>query len=140
MLRRRKTDERGAAAVEFALISTVMLYLIIATMQYAIFFWSFQSGANAAREGARRYAVDPCGSGQAAVVQNRLGSAASNTATVTATFAKDSGNVGAGRQPGDKVTVTITYKPQKLAGGLVPMPASITKTSIARVEDTKGCP
>ncbi len=73
-------------------------------------------------------------------MRDRVGSAASNTPTVTAVFAKDSGNVGAGRQPGDKVTVTVVFAPQRIAGGFVPMPATITKTAVARVEDTKGCP
>ena len=98
-MRPRKSDERGAAAVEFALISLVMIYLIVATIQYAIFFWGFQAGANGAREGARRWAVDPCGTGQAALVQSRMGSASSNVPTVTAVFAKDSGNTEPASSP-----------------------------------------
>jgi Flp pilus assembly pilin Flp len=140
VLRRRKNDERGAAAVEFALISMVMLFLIIATIQYSIFFWGFQAGANGAREGARRWAVDPCGTGQVTLVRDRIGSAASNTPTVTAVFEKDSGNTGPGKEPGDKVTVTVVFQPQQITGGFVPLPDEITKTSTARVEDTKGCP
>ena len=79
MLRRRKSDERGAAAVEFALVSIAFLTLICGVIQASLFFWGYDVASHAAREGARRYAVDPCNvSGQnVTITQSRAAAAAS---------------------------------------------------------------
>ena len=55
--KRRETDERGASAVEFALVLPLFCMLLFGIVQYGLFFWSAQSAANAARDGARRGAV-----------------------------------------------------------------------------------
>ncbi len=56
-LRRLSTDERGAAAVEFALISTVLFMLVFGIIQFGHFYSKFQVFQGAAREGARVAAV-----------------------------------------------------------------------------------
>ncbi len=35
--------------------------LLLGIIQFSLWFWGFQVGAHAAQEGARQYAVDPCG-------------------------------------------------------------------------------
>ena len=57
MLRSRTHDERGAAAVEFALIAIIMITLIALTVQAAVLFWGYQAASAAAREAARFGAV-----------------------------------------------------------------------------------
>ena len=58
VLRTRATrGERGAAAVEFALIVPILLLLVLGMIQYGLYFWSAQGGSSAAREAARRAAV-----------------------------------------------------------------------------------
>jgi len=132
-LRRRRSDERGASAVEFALISLPLLLLLFGIIQYSIFFWGYQAGANGAREGARRYAVEPCAD-HAALITSRIGGASSGAVASSRSFS------GAyPPQAGDSVTVTISFSPQEIAGGLVPMPGTITQTSTARVEDVEDC-
>jgi len=49
--------QRGAAAVEFALVLPIFLVIVFGILQYSVYFFSAQSGAAAAREAARRAAV-----------------------------------------------------------------------------------
>ncbi|WP_416958533.1 TadE/TadG family type IV pilus assembly protein [Nocardioides sp. T5] len=143
-MRRRKVHERGAAAVEFALVSLVLLTLVGVVFQFAIYLWAFQAASNGAREGARAWAVNPCGTTNSDKVLTAVAPAA-RTGSVTATpaFTKGSGNTATGREPGDSVTVTVTMKAKELGFNLVPgwdYNAEITKTATSRVEDVQGCP
>ena len=136
--------ERGAAAVEFALVSLVLLTLVGVVFQFAIYLWAFQAAANGAREGARAWAVNPCGTTNTAKVVTAVTPAA-RTGSVTATpaFAKGAGNTATGREPGDSVTVTVKMKAKAIGFNLVPgwdYNADITKTATSRVEDVQGCP
>lgn len=130
--------EDGAAAVEFALVAMVLLTLLIAIIQFAIYFWSYQVGAHAAREGARRYAVQPCdAAANNALVVDRIGAAAANAPEVSSDFVKGTDNTGSGPETGDAVTVTVTYSAPNI-GDLISLP-EITKSATARVEDVSGC-
>ena len=133
--KRYSRSDRGASAVEFALVLTPLLLLLLAIMQFSVYFWSFQAASNAAREGARAYAVDPCGSGQPALVTQRVGAAADGAVTVTKTFQQ----AGSKLVPGDSVTVRVTFATYDIAGSFVPVPTTVVKTSTARIEDTEGC-
>lgn len=134
----RLRQESGAAAVEFALVSMVLLTLLIGIIQFAVYFWSFQVGAHAAREGARRYAVQPCDEpANDALVVDRIGAAAATTPEVSSRFDKGTGNTGSGHETGDAVTVTVTYFAPNI-GDLISLP-EITKSATARVEDVSGC-
>jgi Flp pilus assembly protein TadG len=142
--RRRNGEERGAAAVEFALVSLILITLVGVTFQFAIYLWAFQAASNGAREGARAWAVNPCAAGNDAKVLAAVSPAARpGSTTATAAFAKGSGNTAAGREPGDSVTVTVTLQPRELGFNLVPglnYNGNIVKTATARVEDVQGCP
>lgn len=126
--------ERGAAAVEFALIAIPLLTLMVGIIQIAVFFWAFQAGSFAAGEGARRYSVDPCGS-YADVVRTRLGAASTDASAATV------GVTRTGTAVGETVTVTVTYGVARFATGLIPgLPSTLTKSATARIEDVTGCP
>ena len=56
-------DERGAAAVEFALVALILFTLLFGILQLGIWFWSRQT-ADAAREVSRVAAVSPCASAE----------------------------------------------------------------------------
>lgn len=139
-LRRRRTDgERGAAAVEFALVSVVMLGLVVAIIQVSIWFWSFQVGGHAAREGARLAAVEPCSDAPTqARATNRVGSAAEGTTTVTVARADTDGN--AGLTVGDEITVSVSFAFHPI-GPLASVLPVIQKTATARIENIPagGC-
>jgi Flp pilus assembly protein TadG len=129
-----RRGEAGAAAIEFAVVVLVMLTIVAAIIQLSVWFWSYQTAAHAAREGARRYAVAPCETAtNNTLVQNRVGSAASGAVTVSRTPTS-------GYTVGSNVTVTVTFATHNLTAGLIPMPTNITKSATARVEDVTGCP
>ena len=140
-MRRRRNQERGAAAVEFALVAIVFLILICGVIQASLFFWGYDVASHAAREGARRYAVDPCNlSGQnITITQSRAAGAASGGVTVSPpTFSKGPGNSAATKEAGDEVTVTVSFSAKSI-GGLIPAFPPITKSATARVEDVENC-
>ncbi|KQY64735.1 hypothetical protein ASD30_07540 [Nocardioides sp. Root140] len=118
----------------------LLLMLLFGIIQASVYFWSYQTGANAAREGARRYAVAPCGAEAAndQKVKDFVGGAASGTIAVSHSFVKSSGNTGAGRETGDQVTVIVTYSAPSIGGFLPAFPA-VTKKASARVEDVQDC-
>jgi Flp pilus assembly protein TadG len=56
----RRGSERGAAAVEFALVIPVFLMLVLGTIDFGYYFFVSEVVTNAAREGARAATVlDP---------------------------------------------------------------------------------
>lgn len=145
MIRRRERGERGAAAVEFALVSLILFTLVGVIFQFAIYLWAFQAASNGAREGARAWAVNPCGTGQLAKVVTAVSPAARpGSVGATRVFRDEvSGAViSTGIKPGTQVTATVTMKPRLLGFNLVPglnYDGNITKTATARVEGNSGC-
>jgi Flp pilus assembly protein TadG len=58
--RARRRAQRGAAAVEFALVVIPLLALMLGVIQFGYYFFSSQSASSAARETARRMIVGDC--------------------------------------------------------------------------------
>ena len=56
--RARGRDERGAIAVEFALIAPILILLVLGIIEFGFSFHAWDATQNAAREGARLGAVD----------------------------------------------------------------------------------
>lgn len=59
MRRAEARDERGAAAVEFALVAPLLFMLVFAIIDFGFGFHAWDATQNAAREGARAGAVNP---------------------------------------------------------------------------------
>ncbi|MDO9458007.1 TadE family protein [Nocardioides sp.] len=59
--RRERLSERGAAAIEFALVSLPLLYLVFGVITYGYMLAFRQSLSQGAAEGARAAAVAPAG-------------------------------------------------------------------------------
>ena len=143
---RRRNQERGAAAVEFALVSLILISLVGIVFQFAIYLWAFQAASNGAREGARAWAVNPCAtaSNQSKVLTAVTPAArTSSVSSAAVLYAKGAGNTAASWEPGDTVRVTVRMKAKALGFNLVPgwdYNQDITKTATARVEDVQGCP
>ncbi|WP_435744661.1 TadE/TadG family type IV pilus assembly protein [Nocardioides sp. SYSU DS0663] len=55
--KKRRGDEGGAAALEFALVLPFLLLLVFGTIQYGLYFWTMQGGSDIARDAARMSAV-----------------------------------------------------------------------------------
>jgi Flp pilus assembly protein TadG len=134
--RKPRHEERGAAAVEFAIISIVFLTLIFAMIQYSLYFWSTQSSANAAREGARRGAVgETC-----AILKSRTADSVKleqGTITVKRTYENPTTGASAPPSTGANVRITITYNSLDLGFPFVPFlnNGAVKETAIARVEN-----
>lgn len=126
--------ERGAAAVEFALVALLLITIILGILQFSVLFWSLNVAEHASREGARAYATDPCAS-HVALVTERVGAASAGGLSATSSFS--------GANPpaaGDEVTVTVAFNVHRVDGNFFGfIPATITQSATARVEDVEDC-
>jgi Flp pilus assembly pilin Flp len=105
-------NERGAAAVEFALLLPVLMLILLAIIEFGYAFFIQASVAGAARVGMRNYAINYAvpDAQSAAVALVRVG-VPDAAALVDGTF---SGNCVAGAQN----TLTVTYRYRSLTGAL----------------------
>ena len=56
-MRLRPRNEQGAAAVEFAIVASVLVMLVFGVLEFGVGFWQVQNLRSATREGARVAAV-----------------------------------------------------------------------------------
>jgi Flp pilus assembly protein TadG len=141
---RKRRDEGGAAAVEFALVLIPMLFLIFGLIQYGWYFYAMQAGSSAVGDASRRVAVGNCQTvGQVqTLLKNHLGAAttASTAGAIatTVTYTKANGTTAsAPGEIGGSVTVTATFPTLDMHFPFIPVPGSgtITRTNVARIED-----
>lgn len=134
-MRRRLKNERGAAAVEFALILPIFMLLLLGLIQYGFYFWTAETANSSAREVARRMAVGDCwDAGQ------RFTFAQGHAPRIDEVVADDV----SGMTTGDQFTVTVTADGD-LIGGLIPLPdgGHIEREYVARLEyevNSGSCP
>ena len=127
------TDDRGQAAVEFALVASVFLLLVSLVVQGAFLFNAWLTVTNAAREGARNGApcyqrsVAPCSTSDILNVVDNASTGLDSTqlsASVTST--------------GGILTVQVSYNVPILAPFLeqiLPNPVVVTADSAMRLEN-----
>lgn len=60
----RRKPERGAAAVEFALVLPLLMVILLGTIDWGYFFFVEQLVTNASREGARTGSLTPSPGGE----------------------------------------------------------------------------
>lgn len=149
--RRRRGDQAGAAAVEFALILVPFLLLVFGMIQYGMYFYSAQAGSHAANTAIRELSVGKCTHGtelQTFIEEKLAGSYKQGSATVTTSYLNSDGTVPAPPEAqnvtvGGEVTLTLTFKSINMRFPLLPFldDAKITRTVDARVEwkSTPGC-
>ncbi len=111
----RRRGERGAAAVEFAIVAPLLFLLVFAIIDFGFAFHGWDAVQNAAREGARVGAVTP----NVSTIVSRVRSASSfldqSKVNVTVQCARNGsssfGTCGAGSTwaEGDLIKVTVTY-------------------------------
>jgi Flp pilus assembly protein TadG len=105
-------DERGAAAVEFALILPVLLLILIGIIEFSLAFNAQLSLNQAAREGARNMAIHNDTALAASAASNAAGRL--DPGTVSASFAVSGG--GTTCAAGKQVTATTSYTLQTVTG------------------------
>lgn len=132
---RAQRSERGAVAVEVALILPVVFAVMFGVIQYGIYFWGRSTVAASARESARQLAVGTdwtCSRDQAIEKAN----AAASGAAATHRYLNGTNTAVVGTL----VEVTLTAK--SLAPNLLPLPGSgeVTEVATARVENIPATP
>lgn len=111
---RRKSKperERGAVAVEFALVAPILLLIVVAIVEFAFYFNLQISVTQAAREAARTMAItDDSGKARAAAVAG------------APSISLAPGNVSLSGicSPGSTVTATVTFSSPSLTGLFTP--------------------
>jgi len=104
----RSHDERGAAAVEFAIVLPVLILLIFGIVQFSIYFNRLQGLQAAAREGARVAALpQSTQSDIKAKVISALDGVLPSGTTPTITVSPSSANPCDLQAPDARVTVTV---------------------------------
>lgn len=140
--RRGGRGERGATAVEFALVVPLLLVLVFGVIQYGLYFWSAQMGTSATGQAVRRLSVGDCQDPAQlrSFLASRMGPAlvgAADDVTVDLDYPE---------AVGGEVTLAVSFPVIDLHFPFVPMPAGgrVTREFSARVEDVTatvdGCP
>ncbi len=128
----RRGSERGAAAVEFALVLPVLLFIVLGAIDWGHYFMVEQVAVNAAREGARVGSLHAPAAPDAPML-------AEAEATATAYLARaglDLARATVTAAPGaGSVVVQVSYRAGSITGflDLVPLlPASANATAEMR--------
>lgn len=133
---RRPRGEHGAAAVEFAFVMLPLLYLVFGIMQYGLYFWSMQGGADTARYAARVASVGeaaPCSEFRTRIA-SQLGPISSDATKVkvSRTYSATPPKIG------DDVVVTVEFRSYDLNLPYVPFidDGVVSTRASARVDYT----
>ena len=146
MRRRESHPDAGAAAVEFAIVSVLLLTILFGILQYGYFFFQATGVEHAAREGARLASVgirssatvaDPC-TAFATEVDARAGTG--DVTRVRALFTNTDGVAGIAR--GDTVAVTVFWAPSDFQFPFLPFlgGGTLEETGTTRIERLPASP
>ncbi|MEO8411999.1 MAG: TadE/TadG family type IV pilus assembly protein [Propionivibrio sp.] len=133
----RKLNERGAVAVEFALLLPVLLMILFGIIEFGMIMYGREVVTNASREGARAGIVQvspkPTSGDITTIATNYLTGTGVNLSDVTISVA------GAGGSSPATVTVTATYNYPWLIPYIptvlgLPSPLPITMSTTMRHE------
>lgn len=111
-----EASERGAAAVEFAIILPVLLMLVLGIMEFGRAYNTQLSLTNAAREGVRVMAISNDPAAARAAAKNAAVSLSPVLIDSNISFSKPS------CAPTQQMTVTINYSLSTLTGFAGPFP------------------
>ncbi|MDA8439617.1 MAG: pilus assembly protein [Propionibacterium sp.] len=126
----KKPTDRGAAAVEFALVLPILIALLLGIIEFGYAMFIQATIAGAAREGARTLAIaGTASSATSAAIQaaedGALPAVTLNAAQITADNSQCSSD------PSSAVTVTIRY-PYTGIAGILPGGITISGTGVMR--------
>lgn len=122
----RRFNERGAAAVEMAIILPLLMLILFGIIDFGMIMYSREVITNASREGARagivQSATKPGVGAIQAIVTNYLTGTGIDPNAVTINVA------GAGLTNPNILNVTVTYPYQFFAPGILGLGTAITLT------------
>jgi len=122
-------NEKGASAVEFALILPILIILVFGIVQFGIAYNNYIALTHATREGARLAAVNMDEILGIEEFENRIKESAPSVSIESITLSGQDGNIG------DSVAVTVTGEVLNieipLAGS---WPVQLTSTATLRIE------
>jgi len=122
-------SEKGASAVEFALILPILIILVFGIVQFGIAYNNYIALTHAAREGARLAAVNMDEIEGIAWFENRIKESAPSVSIESITLSGQDGNIG------DSVVVTVTGEVLNIEIPLVgSWPVQLTSTATLRIE------
>jgi Flp pilus assembly protein TadG len=110
-MRPRRNEQRGAAAVEFALVLPVLLFIVLGTIDWGWYFYVSQVVTNAAREGARAGSLTPTTGSDGTAISD-----AETTAEAYLTGAGLAGGNATATTAGGAVEVTVVVPTGSLTG------------------------
>jgi Flp pilus assembly protein TadG len=110
----RRSRQEGAAAVEFAIVASLLLLLVFGIIDFGFGFHAWDASSNGAREGARLAAVDANPVAIEARVRAATDFLDQSLMDVTITCSHSGGGFsvcgpGSGWVEGDLVKVSVTY-------------------------------
>jgi Flp pilus assembly protein TadG len=128
---RRRRDQGGAAAVEFALVMIPFFVMVIGLIEYGWYFYVAQNTSGAASTVTRKLAVGDCwASGKAlAYAKKQSGQVTGVTISPAQTTSP---------AVGTSITVTVTANGKIMSFLPVPNGGTITRVVSSQVEDDKA--
>jgi Flp pilus assembly protein TadG len=117
-------NQRGTAAVEFALVSTLLIFLFTAATDIALAIWAGQQVGNAARAGSEYAAINTAANGYNSSAISTAATSATTRSGVTATSSNYCGNASA-----SGVTQTCILPCSCTVGGTTGTYVSVTASS-----------
>lgn len=141
-----RASERGAAAVEFALVVPILVALMLGIVDYGMWFGDSLNVRQGVREGARQAVVDDltapgCTTGTdlakaACITKKRIGAMGGQT-YVKATVLKPDGTATTEWKKGNHLLVCAMVKEEGLTG-VTPMPSDAIITSSVQMRIENG--
>jgi Flp pilus assembly protein TadG len=110
-MKARRNEQRGAAAVEFALVLPVLLLVVLGTIDWGWYFYVSQVVTNAAREGARAGSLTPTTGSDGTAIND-----AKTTAEAYLTAAGIAGGTATATTAAGAVEVTVVVPTGSLTG------------------------
>ena len=122
-------SEKGASAVEFAIILPILIILVFGIVEFGIAYNNYIALTHAAREGARLAAVNMDEILGIEEFENRIKESAPSVSIESITLSGQDGDIG------DSVAVTVTGEVLNIEIPLVgSWPVQLTSTATLRLE------
>ena len=140
-VRRRDRDDRGAAAVEFALVVPVLILLVMGIIDYGLFFTDRLAVKQGIREGARSAVVSTgigCGGPDltclADEIKDKIGAVGGATYVYVDVVETPESGPDDGWEEGNELRV-CAYVTEDGLTGITPMPGEIADSFRMRIEN-----